>query len=122
MADAKKIYSDMAKHYVDNNTNNADSEYNRSKSRESKYNANWLKQKVNINEIVEKFAPNAQGEQKGNVKYIFSGERYDVVADLASGYLRIYDKVLRKNVKLDGTIGNRKETHYKIKRREEMND
>ena len=112
----------MSKHYVENNITEAESEYNNSKERENKYNANWMKQKVNLNEIVERFTPGAEGEQKGNVKFIFSGERYNVVTDMASGYLRIYDKVLRKYVKLDGTVGNRKETHYKIKRREEMSD
>ncbi len=122
MADAKSLYSTMATHYVNANSENADPQYNSSKDRENRHNQSWLKQKVNLNEIVDRFAPGAKGEQKGGVKFIFSGDRYNVVADMASGYLRIYDKVLRQYIKLDGTVGNRRETHYKIKRREEMAD
>ena len=51
---------------------------------------------------------------------IFFGGNYNVIADMASGYLRIYDNNLKSYVKLDGTPGTDKETHFKIKKREEM--
>ena len=53
-------------------------------------------------------------------KMIFFGERYNVITDMAGGYLRIYDNSAKTYVKLDGTPGNDKETHFKIKKREEM--
>ena len=60
------------------------------------------------------------GHQQG-VKYVFEGERYEVKADMASGYLRIYDKVARSYVTLDGIPSDDLElTHFKILRREEM--
>lgn len=42
------------------------------------------------------------------------------LADMASGYLRIFDKNQKTYIKLDGTPGTDKETHFKIKKREEM--
>ena len=69
--------------------------------------------------MINKFAPNSVGKEKG-VKFIFEGTRYIIKADMASGYLRIYDKVLKDYVKLDGTPGLRSETHFKIKKRSEM--
>ena len=59
--------------------------------KELKYNNEWNTQKVNINEVVEKFAPNSDGYIKG-YKYIYESERYQVVADMVSGSLKIVDK------------------------------
>ena len=122
MADYKSGYSQASSAYVNTvvPSNKIDKErYKRAKEREALYNNNWIKQKVNINEIVKKFAPNSIGKVCG-MKYKFFGDRYNVIADMSAGYLRIYDKKLKRWVKLDGTIGNAEETHFKIKRREEM--
>ena len=42
------------------------------------------------------------------------------LADMASGYLRIFDKNQKTYIKPDGTPGTDKETYFKIKKREEM--
>lgn len=122
MADAKTPYSTVSNYYITTTVPSSSIDqgrYNRSKERERKYNDNWSKQKVNINEIVDKFAPGCTGVVDG-VKYVFEGKKYSVVADMASGYLRIKDNYSGKYLKLDGTPGNREETHFKIKKREEM--
>jgi len=122
LADAKTPYSTVSKYYVTTTVPNSEIDqgrYDRSKERERKYNDNWNKQKVNINEIVDKFTPGCTGVAEG-VKFVFEGSEYSVVADMASGYLRIKDNSNGKYLKLDGTPGNREETHFKIKKREEM--
>lgn len=128
MSDYKQAYSDISKDYIENVVpNNAlDTErYNRSKLREAKNNDNWLKNKVNLNEIVDRFVPTVEGfveqHHEGGVKYDFEGERYIVKCDKVAGYLRIYDKQAKMYCTLDGTPSrNGDETHFKIKRREEM--
>ncbi|MCF0229686.1 MAG: hypothetical protein HUJ76_08370 [Parasporobacterium sp.] len=123
MADQKSAYSEASKHYVEVKVPESAVEkgrFDRSKMREEKYNENWSKQKVNINDIVDAFAPDFTVKEKGT-KYIFKGGRYDVSADMAGGYLRIYDNKLKTWVKLDGSpVSNSGEGHYKIKKREEM--
>lgn len=122
MADAKNPYSRASNNYVTLTVSNSsvDQErYNRSKEREKKHNDNWSKEKVNINEIVDKFAPGCTGVIEG-VKYIFKGPTYTVVTDMASGYLRIKNNYSKKYLKLNGTPGKIEETHFKIKRMEEM--
>lgn len=60
MADQKSSYSEASKHYVEVKVTESalDKErFDRSKLREAKYNENWSKQKVNINEIVDEFTP-----------------------------------------------------------------
>lgn len=44
----------------------------------------------------------------------------EIDADMVAGYLRIYDKRTKKNVKLNGLPGSNKETHFKILKRREM--
>ena len=122
MADSKTKYSDSSNNYINKtvpNSENAQKDYNNSKMKEQKYNNEWSTQKVNINEVVEKFAPNTDGYVKG-YKYIYESERYQVVADMVAGSLKIVDKKTNQPVKLNGKPGSRKETHYKIKKREEM--
>lgn len=86
---------------------------------------------VDINEIVEKFAPGANAEIKGG-KIYFSSDRYDVVADIGGGYLRIRDKKIGayvnqngddvRNEVVDGKIRGRSKseqmrlTHFAIKK------
>lgn len=125
MSDNKDDYSDASGRYVEGATgegaNPADKKaYGDSKDRESRHNDNWKKQSVNFNEICDEFAPGARGERRGQ-KFIVMGDRYVVQADMASGYVRIWDKVLKSHVRLDGTPSKKDvETHFKIKRREEM--
>ncbi len=116
--DNKALYSKASKYYV-NNKAGADINYNKSKNRERKHNANWEKSKVNINEIIDHFAPDFTAKEH-HQKLIFYGKDYNVITDMASGYLRIYDNKNKTYVKLDGTPGTDKETHFKIKKREEM--
>ena len=116
--DNKALYSKASKYYVENH-NDSDTKYDKSKEHEKKHNKSWEKQKVNLNEIIDKFAPVFTANEHGS-KMIFYGKKYNVIADMASGYLRIYDKSLREYVKIDGTPGNDKSTHFKIKKREEM--
>lgn len=74
-----------------------------------------------LNDVVNAFAPEHEAEQK-NGKFIFkaSDGSYNIIADMAAGYLRIYDCKNKRYVKLDGKAGNAKSTHFKIKKREEM--
>lgn len=122
MADSKTPYSTVSNYYVTTTVPSSSVDqrrHDRSKERERKHNDNWNKQKVNINEIVDQFAPNSTGQIEG-VKFVFQGSNYTVKADMASGYLRIMDNSSGKYLKLDGTPGNNEETHFKIKKREEM--
>ncbi|MCR5429827.1 MAG: hypothetical protein K6E58_01160 [Eubacterium sp.] len=118
MADSKSRYSGAANKFSDSrhqNKRNA-KRYERSKEREKKYNNNWKKNPVDLNEIVKKFTPEASGASKG-VKYEFKNDKYIIKADMASGYLRIYDREAKAYVKLDGKKGNNNETHFKIKKK-----
>jgi hypothetical protein len=122
MSDYKQNYSDSASDYINNivpYSEKAQRDYNNSKKKEKKYNESWCKHKVNLNDIVEQFAPNSIGKTIG-YKKVYDGERYQVVADMPAGYLRILDKKYNQYVKLDGKPGNMEETHFKIKKRGEM--
>lgn len=122
MADSKSLYSDASDEFVNKDVQEeaqAQRWYNKSKVREARHKKKWESTPVDINEIVERFAPGAKGV-KDKIKYIYRGERYIVVADMASGYLRIQDSITKEYLHLDGTPGNDDDTHFKIKRREEM--
>lgn len=120
MSDAKDDYSDSSTDFV-SKASDGDLEskklFDRSKRRERLHNADWIERKVDINEIVSSFTPNALGYRSG-VKFIFRDDHYTVIADMASGYLRIYDNNARSYVDLNGTPSmNQIDTHFKIKRR-----
>lgn len=122
MADSKSNYSNASTNYVTKKIHQSTTDmgrYARSKLREAQFNEDWKKHMVNINDVIKKFAPNSVGKEKG-VKFQFEGAKYIIKADMASGYLRIYDKTLKNYVKLDGTPGLQSETHFKIKKRSEM--
>ena len=123
MADSKAMYSGAAKKYAQVMIHNSMLEavrYYSSKVRESKYNANWEKHKVNLNDVVNRFTPGVKGRAKG-VKYQFENDGYIVKVDMPSGYLRIFDKKAGMYTKIDGTpSGSREETHFKILKRKEM--
>ena len=122
MADSKAQYSSNAKKYnkIIRHGNMLDAiRYAKSKERERQYNESWKRNSVNLNDVVNQFTPGAKGKAKG-VKFQYENSRYIVKADMASGYLRIYDKSIKKYVKLDGTPGTKEETHFKILKRSEM--
>lgn len=123
MSDQKDAYSDVSSYYVEVAIRQSEEDcraHEASKRREEKYNENWLKQKVNINEICDEFAPGDMGRRVGH-KYVFEGPVYTVECDMSAGYLRIRNRVLRCYVRLDGTPDRKQaNTHFKIKRREEM--
>lgn len=123
MSDSKQRYSDSSHKYVTNDvpSSMADQDrYDRSKAREAKWNENWKRQPVNLNEIVERFTPDIQGHRNG-VKYVFENSHWKVIADMVSGYLRIYNKRTKKFIKLDGTYtDDPTQSHFKILKREEM--
>lgn len=122
MADSKAMYAKAARYYARYviHGNMVDAiRYYRSKVRESKFNENWKKHMVNLNDVVNQFTPGAKGKAKG-VKFQFENDRYAVVVDMPSGYLRIKDKSTGAYIKLDGSPGNREETHFKLMKRKEM--
>ncbi|MGM9665611.1 MAG: hypothetical protein ACI3XX_03625 [Eubacteriales bacterium] len=100
------------------------------------HSANWTS--VNINTIVDRFTPGASPELvNGKVVYISSNGRYEVIADIGGGYLRIYDHRIGYHVDAYGNDvrnytddrgkqhGNSPSkqlalTHFRILKREEM--
>jgi len=122
MADQKSAYSEASNHYVEikvPSSSNEKSRFDRAKLREAMYNDNWKNQSVNINEIVDTFCPDFTVKQKGE-KFIFKGDRYDVSADMAAGYLTIFDNKIKQWIELGGEIAKNGNGHYKIKKREDM--
>lgn len=122
MADSKSQYSSASHNYnwVIRHGNMLDAiRYARSKKREKEHNEDWKKRSVNLNDIVKQFTPGVKGKPHG-VKFQYENSKYIIKADMASGYLRIYDKTIKQYVKLDGTPGTLEETHFKIKKRREM--
>lgn len=123
MSNAKAAYSEVSRFYC-NVLVPANSEiekaYVRSKIREQNHNEKWIREKVNIVDIVNQYAPDAKIYQDG-VKLKFEGNQNIVICDMASGYLRIQNKATKKHYRLDGTLtSSNKRTHFKIKRKEEM--
>lgn len=104
--------------------------------RKEMHSANWTS--VNINTIVDRFTPGATPQLvNGKVKYTSSDGRYEVVADIGGGYLRIFDNHIGSYVDSYGndvrnyTDDNGKQhgrskaeqkalTHFRILKREEM--
>ena len=123
MSDSKQRYSDSSHSYIGNDVPGStvdQGRYDRSKDREAKWNESWKRQPVNLNDIVNRFTPGAQGHRKG-VKYVFENARWRIDADMVAGYLRIDDKKVKKNTLLDGTPTNDPAaSHFKILTREEM--
>lgn len=62
MSNAKKPYSKTSAGYIQNRVPIFDIDrkrYERSKRKEAEFNENWMKQKVNLNELVDRYAPKA---------------------------------------------------------------
>lgn len=123
MSDAKSHYSAASSDYVNRIVSSSpiDRErYRRAKAREARWNANWIRQSVNINDVIRNFTPNDTVGHRDGIKHVYENSHYKVVADKAAGYLRIYDKWLRRNVDLNGRVQTPARTHFKILKREEM--
>lgn len=97
--------------------------------RAAKYKHSW--NSVDINEVVNKFTPNAS-VYESNGKIIFSnGGRYLIIADAAGGYLKIQDLHFKGTVyvtidgKYEKDFPNKSEwnkhCHYRICKRGEIN-
>lgn len=104
--------------------------------RKEEYDSNWAS--VNINTIIDRFAPGVVPTvKKGKVSYTSSDGRYEVIADIGGGYLRIYDHQQKCYVDAYGNDvrnytdkkgkrhGRNKSkqmslTHFRILKREEM--
>ena len=109
-------------------------------ARANTYKHEW--KSVNINDVVDKFAPNSEPEYiDGKIYFYNSNKTIAVVTDVGGGYLRIQDLTLNQKrplyLNLDGTNGHNykdskgkihgrnnseynKATHFRIKKREEM--
>ena len=70
----------------------------------TEHNEDWKKRSVNLNDIVKQFTPGVKGKPQG-VKFQYENSKYIIKADMASGYIRIYDITIKQYVKLDGTPG-----------------
>lgn len=130
MADHKTTYStnvNKMKQAAESNSVLSE-KLSKGKERVDKYGSGW--ESVNINNVVDKFAPGAT-TRENNGKVIFSnGGQFEIVADVAGGYLRVQDVSAGKltYVTLSGeykpkSIGKGKwkqMTHYRIKKLEEM--
>lgn len=123
MSNVKAMYSVVSGYYCEQvvPSNNIDRErYNRSKLREKEYNEKWEKQKVDVNKMVDEYAPNAKGFKKGG-KFFFEGAENTVICDMSSGYLRIRKNAADLYYRSDGTLTDSNEgTHFKIKKWEEI--
>ena len=123
MSNAKTAYSSSSREYVNNTILQSELDkqrYYRSKTRETLYNENWLQQKVNLNELIEKYAPKAIPKDHG-IKMEWKGPKFTVVADKANGSVRI--KVNGTSLYLDkneNTTHDKETTHFKIKKWEEQ--
>ena len=96
-------------------------------SRSNTYEKHW--DKVNLNDVVNKFTPGVTPyNDKG--KLIYSNGHYRIIADVYGGYLRIEDLTLpgrQKYVTITGKSfydipksSREKQTHYYILKRKEM--
>ncbi|WP_288801155.1 hypothetical protein [uncultured Fibrobacter sp.] len=123
MSNAKERYSETSKEYCEIKVPSSPldlARYKRCKERERKFNENWKKEKVNIIDMVNRYAPNAKVYTKG-YKFYFEGPDNVVICDMVAGYLRIQNKKTKLFYRLDGSLTKSNErTHFKIKRREEM--
>lgn len=123
MADSKTCYSEASKYYIEVDVRESELDakrYERSKERELRFNENWKKRSVNINEIVDAFTPGCEGVRDG-VKFVFENSTYLIKADMPAGYLRIYNKETKQYLLPDGTpCSSFDDSHFKIKKREEM--
>lgn len=139
--DAKDYYSDNVSDMKQNAISDAElsETLERAKERAKEYQANW--ESVDINDVVNKFAPGSTPYQNGG-KIVFENDDHTraVVTDAAGSYLRIRDLTAKtakaQYLTLDGKNGHnvtdngktrgrtkaeyQQATHFRIKKREEM--
>ena len=136
--DAKTGYSTMVTGAKNAATTNEElnKKITAGQKRKAIHGANWTP--VNINTIIDRFAPGATPELvNGKVKYVSTDGRYEVVADIGGGYLRIYDhqkgchvvaygndirNYIDDNGKQHGRSPSKQKvlTHFRILKKEEM--
>ena len=123
MADYKSNYSENSSLYVDFTVDESEDEmirYQKSRARRDRHMTEWVYGPVNLNEICERFTPDVCGFQS-NEKFIYMNDAYVVIADMASGYVRIYDRKLKAYLTPNGTPSTEDRfTHFRILKREEM--
>ena len=123
MSNAKEVYSKLSQYYIEFaifSTPNTQKAYSASKRREALFNENWKQNKVNINQIIDKYTPEEAPTIHG-VKAVWKNKYYIVKADMASGYLKVYDRIQKTFLNKHGNlVPDGKESHMKILRKEEM--
>ncbi len=123
MANAKEIYSEASKYFCEVSVpsdTKVQEWFNKSKAREAEYNEKWKKFKVNLVDLVDKYAPNAQVYEK-RYKFFFKGDKYTVVTDMVAGYARVQVNATKQYLDINGRPNSDGDfTHFKIKRKEEM--
>ena len=123
MSNAKKPYSEASAEYIQNRVPIFDIDrkrYERSKRKEAEFNENWMKQKVNLNKLVDRYAPKAKPKDHGT-KMEWNGPVATVIADKISGSVRICLNNTKTYLDINGIPSrDQSKTHFKIKRPEEM--
>lgn len=131
MSDTKTIYHDQSVDYYRRAEESTidQSRIWRSKIRENKYNEQWEKHPVDLNDVCRQFAPSDPHGHKEGYKWVFEDDQrnhksgYRIVCDMIDGYLRVYQKTpdcRKKGRPIDienGQFGPNETTHYKIRKR-----
>ena len=139
--DAKREYSDNVSDVIANEAldDNVLDDLEKGADRARSFREGW--QGVNINDVVDRFAPGAT-PYISNGKVVFENDEHTlaVVADISGGYLRIQDLTFKGKkglyLTLDGKNGHnitingktrgrskaeyQRDTHFRILNREEM--
>ena len=123
MSDAKTPYSKAAQYYVKEVVPKSEADQKRfaaGKAREARFNNQWIALAVNIDEVVDKYAPNAK-QRVDRYKYIWSGEDYAIIADMITGTVRLYSRAAKMYTDRYGVpIEGNELTHFKILKRKDM--
>ena len=127
MSDYKGGYSTNASKMKKQSESNKSLSKIRKNAEKRSHRESW--QTVNLNDVVNKFTPGVTPYNDGG-KFIYSNDRYRIVADTYGGYLRIEDKSLpgrSRYITLEGKdyyslpkSSRERLTHYYILKREEM--
>lgn len=121
MSNAKEVYSSKASEYTSEMPNAPEivrKRFERSQLKKEMYQENW--EKVNINELTEKYTPGIVPTISGT-KLIFKNNLYTIKADLGVGSIRVFDRTNKKYLDINGNPSNyNDETHFSIKKKEEM--
>jgi len=70
-------------------------------TRKEVYGENW--KAVNINDVIERFAPGTEPiREGGKMVFVSNDGRYGVYADIGGGYLRVFDFTIKQYIGLNG--------------------